>query len=106
MGPAWGDIRALAAGQVNGAIMTVPLLMDLIGWIGAALVLSAYFLVSTKRLNGDSGPFQWLNLAGGIGLLINTLYYRAYPSSLVNIVWILIAGLTLLRGAQHRRSAR
>ena len=106
MGPTRGIFRPHAAGQVNGVTVTVPLLMDVIGWIGAALVLSAYFLVSTKRLNGDSGPFQWLNLAGGIGLLVNTLYYRAYPSSLVNVVWILIAGLTLLRGTQHRRSAR
>lgn len=86
--------------------MTVSLLMDVIGWIGAALVLSAYFLVSTKRLNGDSGPFQWLNLTGGIGLLINTLYYRAYPSSLVNIVWILIAGVTLLQGLQPTNSTK
>lgn len=78
--------------------MGISFFMDLIGWIGAALVLSAYFLVSTRRLIGDSTPFQRLNLAGGIGLLANTLYYRAYPSSLVNIVWILIASVTLLRG--------
>jgi hypothetical protein len=76
--------------------------MDLIGWLGAALVLSAYFLVSTRRLIGDSAAFQWLNLAGGLGLLINTLYYRAFPSSMVNIVWIIIASVTLLRGAQSK----
>lgn len=78
--------------------MKLPFLMDFAGWIGAALVLGAYFLVSTRRLVGDSAPFQWLNLAGAAGLLMNTLYYRAYPSSLVNIIWILIAGLTLIRG--------
>jgi hypothetical protein len=83
---------------VIGAEMGFPLFMDIVGWIGAALVLSAYFLVSSRRLIGDSAPFQWLNLAGGIGLLVNTLYYRAYPSSLVNIVWILIASVTLFRG--------
>lgn len=77
--------------------------MDLIGWLGAALVLSAYFLVSTQRLDGDSAPFQWLNLAGGVGLLVNTLYYRAFPSSLVNIVWIIIAVVTLLRAANARQ---
>lgn len=77
--------------------------MDLIGWLGAALVLSAYFLVSTQRLDGDSAPFQWLNLAGGVGLLVNTLYYRAFPSSLVNIVWIIIAVATLLRAANARQ---
>lgn len=77
--------------------MTATFLMDIIGWIGAALVLSAFFLVSTRRLIGDSRRFQWLNLIGGVGLLTNTIYYRAYPSSLVNVVWILIAGVTLIR---------
>jgi anaerobic C4-dicarboxylate transporter len=67
--------------------------------------LSAYFLVSTRRLNGDSTSFQWLNLAGGLGLLINTLFYRAYPSSLVNVVWILIASVTLLRGNSSKRES-
>ncbi|MGD8553279.1 MAG: hypothetical protein PVG02_06435 [Anaerolineales bacterium] len=85
--------------------MTTTLIMDLIGWLGAALVLSAYFLVSTRRLNGDSTSFQWLNLAGGLGLLINTLFYRAYPSSLVNVVWILIASVTLLRGNSSKRES-
>lgn len=79
--------------------MGLTLFMDITGWIGAVLVLSAYFLVSSRRLIGDSAPFQWLNLAGGFGLLVNTLYYRAYPSSLVNIVWMLIAGVTLYRGS-------
>jgi hypothetical protein len=78
--------------------MTSATLMDLIGWSGAALVLSAYFFVSTRRLNGGSATFQWLNFMGGIGLLVNTIYYRAFPSSLVNVVWILIAGMTLIRG--------
>jgi phosphoglycerol transferase MdoB-like AlkP superfamily enzyme len=76
--------------------------MDMIGWLGAALVLSAYFLVSTRRLDGDSAPFQWLNLVGGVGLLVNTLYYRAFPSSLVNLVWIIIAVVTLMRGDNAR----
>lgn len=89
-----------------GDEMTLSLLMDAIGWLGAALVLSAYFLVSTRRLNGDSTPFQWLNLVGGIGLLVNTLYYRAFPSSVVNLVWILIAVATILRGTQARHAIK
>lgn len=77
--------------------MNVGTIMDVIGWSGAVLVLCAYFLVSTRRLLGDSPLFQWLNLAGGVGLFANTVFYRAYPSSLVNVAWIIIAGLALMR---------
>jgi hypothetical protein len=73
------------------------LIVDLLGWAGAATLLSAYGLVSVKRLEGDSVPYQLLNLAGGLFLIVNTVYYGAYPSSMVNLVWSLIAILTLSR---------
>jgi len=73
------------------------LIVDILGWAGAAALLSAYGLVSIKKLEGDSVPYQLLNLAGGLLLIVNTIYYGAYPSSGVNIVWSLIAILTLSR---------
>ncbi len=74
------------------------LVVDIIGWAGAVVLLSAYGLVSTKKLEGDSVPYQLLNLAGGLLLIVNTVYYGAYPSSTVNLIWSLIAILTLGRG--------
>jgi len=73
------------------------LIVDVLGWAGAAMLLSAYGLVSAKRLEGDSVPYQLLNLAGGALLIVNTIYYGSYPSSTVNMVWSLIAILTLSR---------
>jgi len=71
------------------------LIVDVLGWAGAVMLLSAYGLVSLKKLEGDSVPYQLLNLAGGGLLIVNTVYYGSYPSSTVNIVWSLIAILTL-----------
>ena len=71
--------------------MTLKVLIDIEGWIGAAVILIAYFLISTKRLTGDSLAYQTMNLAGGLLLILNTIYYGAYPSSGVNLVWAGIA---------------
>ena len=70
--------------------MTVNL-PNVIGWMGALSVLYAYFMVSTDRLKGDSLHFQTANILGAICLAVNTYYNHAYPSTVVNIVWIGIA---------------
>lgn len=75
----------------------MTLLIDILGWLGAAALLVAYALVSKGRFTGASVPYQALNVVGSIGLIINTVYYGAYPSTFVNVVWIVIAAYTLLR---------
>jgi hypothetical protein len=77
--------------------MTLNLLIDTLGWLGAAALLVAYALVSKGRFTGASVPYQVLNVVGSIGLIMNTVYYGAYPSTFVNVVWIAIAAYTLLR---------
>ena len=72
-------------------------LIDIVGWVGAAVLLLAYGLVSTRKTEGDSRFYQLLNLAGSALLMMNSFYYGAYPSSGVNIVWIAIAIFTLMR---------
>ena len=73
------------------------LYIDIFGWAGSAAVVTAYALVSLNRVDGASRLYQLLNLIGSVGLAINTAYYRAYPSTLVNIVWLFIAALALIR---------
>lgn len=70
---------------------------DILGWAGAGLLLAAYVLVSSKRLEGDSVAYQLLNLAGSALLIVNSAYYGAYPSVGVNVVWIGIAVFTITR---------
>jgi hypothetical protein len=77
--------------------MSYDLLSDIAGWIGAALLLGAYALVSSKKLEGDSVSYQLLNLLGSALLIINSFYYGAYPSVGVNVVWIGIAVFSIAR---------
>ncbi len=69
----------------------MKLLIDIIGWIGSIEVIAAYGLNSYQKIKSDSLLFQLLNLTGGIFLIINTMYYRAYPSAFINVVWVIIA---------------
>jgi hypothetical protein len=77
--------------------MPYDLLSDVVGWIGAVLLLGAYALVSTRKLDGDSIPYQLLNLLGSAFLIANSFHYGAYPSVGVNLIWIGIAAFAIFR---------
>jgi hypothetical protein len=64
---------------------------DTIGWAGGAALLVAYAMVSSRKLKGNSMAYQLLNIVGSLLLAANTISYRAYPSSFVNLIWMGIA---------------
>ena len=66
----------------------MSLFIDIIGWIGAVLVLLAYALVSTNRVRAQSAVYQCLNIGGALGLVVNSGWNGAIPSAVVNLVWI------------------
>ena len=82
----------------------MKLLIDIIGWIGSIEVIAAYALNSYQKIKPDSFLFQILNLTGAIFLIINTVYYKAYPSTFINIVWVVIALLSLGRMFLKKKS--
>jgi hypothetical protein len=84
--------------------MDAIFLINLIGWTGSAAVLLAYGLVSARRVQSDSVAYQVLNMVGSVCLLSNTIYWGAYPSSFVNIVWTGIALFALMGVARRRAS--
>jgi hypothetical protein len=69
---------------------------DAIGWAGAAALLVAYAMVSSKRLEASSTAYQLLNIIGSLLLAANTVFYRAYPSSFVNLIWMGIAVFSIV----------
>lgn len=70
---------------------------DIVGWIGSLEVVLAYFLISYQKTTGRSVLYQTLNLTGALFLIVNTIYYGAYPSTFINIVWVGIAGVALVK---------
>lgn len=73
------------------------LLIEIIGWAGMITILTAYFLVSSKKLSPDSGTFQLLNLIGAAFVIVNVVYHQAYPSVALNTIWLLIALISLIK---------
>ena len=82
--------------------MHLKTFIDIAGWSGAALILGAYGLISAGKLQPRSALYQWMNLAGAIGFIINSGWNGAWPSVGLNIVWLAIALLAMLR---HPRRA-
>ena len=80
-------------------------LIEIIGWLGAVLVLSAYGLLSAHRLSSRSVTYQLLNIAGSIGLVINTGWNGAIPSAAVNVIWLGIGAHALWRNAGAAKEA-
>ena len=58
--------------------------IETIGWVGAALILLAYILLSLGRIDGRSRAYQLINVLGSAGVLLNSGYNRALPSGLVS----------------------
>lgn len=70
-------------------------LIEAVGWAGALLILAAYILLSTGKLDGRSRAYQWMNVAGAAGFVVNSGWNGALPSAVLNIVWMGIGFLTL-----------
>ena len=72
--------------------------VELIGWVGTLLILSAYFLLTTKKFKRDSKTYHAMNLFGGICIVINSTANGAYPPVVLNIIWNLIATYGTVKG--------
>jgi hypothetical protein len=73
------------------------ILVNVVGWVGMALLISAYALVTTGRLHGPGLKFQLMNLVGAASLMVNSAYYGAWPSAGLNVVWVVIGVVGLGR---------
>lgn len=73
----------------------LELLIEIAGWIGAGLILLAYALVSSGRIQARSVSFQLMNLLGAAGFVLNSGFHGAWPSAILNVIWIGIAAVSL-----------
>jgi hypothetical protein len=73
------------------------IIVNVVGWMGMALLIGAYALVTAGRLHGPGLPFQLMNLFGGAFLMVNSAYYGAWPSAALNLVWVGIGLVGLAR---------
>jgi len=79
--------------------MQLRTFVEIVGWGGAVLILGAYGLISSGRVQARSALYQWMNIVGAAGFIVNSGWNGAFPSVGLNIVWLLIGlyGLTRSR---------
>lgn len=65
---------------------TMDIFVQIFGWVGTLLIVGAYFLISYKKVSGDSAVYQMTNLFGALGDGTNVLYQHAWPAAALQII--------------------
>lgn len=69
----------------------MEIIIEIAGWIGTILIVSAYLLVSRQHVTGKSRVYQTMNLLGAIGIGINVFHQEAWPVLALQLAWGIIA---------------
>ncbi len=73
-----------------------------VGLAGVSLVLVTYGLLASGRLAAHSAPYQWLNVVGTVGILLSLSVQWNLSAFLLNIAWLTIGVVSLLRIYRQR----
>lgn len=83
----------------------VQIAVEIAGWIGAALILGAYALLSAGKVTGRSLSYQAMNVVGAAGFVINGWWHGALPSAALNVLWLLIGAVASWRILKRKGSS-
>lgn len=81
------------------------IIIEAIGWAAAAIILAAYILLSMGRLEARGYLYQWMNVVGAGGFIVNSGYNGAIPSAVLNVIWAGMGVFTLWSVSRARQSA-
>jgi hypothetical protein len=85
--------------------MTLKTFIEVSGWTAALLILGSYSLLSFGKIQARSPIYQWMNIAGALGFIINCTWNGAWPSVALNVVWLGIAFYALRRNSRFKAAA-
>jgi len=72
-------------------------ILELIGWLGAGLLLLGFGLNLFRKIDANSPLYLWLNLVGSLLLLYNAFQNSAFPFVTVNFVWVVFSAYKLIK---------
>jgi hypothetical protein len=84
--------------------MTLKTFIEICGWAGALLILGAYALLSLGKIQARSVPYQWMNIVGAVGFIINGSWKGAWPSAALNVVWLFISLYALRHNSRRPKT--
>ncbi len=71
-------------------------IIEIVGWYGMFAIVLAYAMVSFSFLPVGSILYQLLNGTGAIGIVVVSLYKKAYQPGILNIIWAIIAIISII----------
>jgi hypothetical protein len=79
-------------------------LWEVIGWTCTVLLVGAYAMVATRKLDARSPLYHVLNLVGAIGLAAFSIYKTAWPQVALNAFWggVALIGIVIAVVAARR----
>lgn len=75
---------------------------DIMGWIGMVLVLLAYMLLSTNKINNGT-IYQVINLMAGIFMAIGLYPKNAWFSFTLQVIWSIVAIVSIIKIKRRKR---
>ena len=67
-------------------------------------IVAAYAMLTAGRIGFDSRVYQWMNVAGAAGFIVNSGWHGAVPSAALNVIWVGIGIVALIRIARRGRA--
>jgi hypothetical protein len=83
--------------KAKAAPATVPAWLEAIGWYGPVAYGIGFALASFGVIEARSYAFQLLNLTGGLAIIAISLSKKVYQSVVVNVLFVVIALITLVQ---------
>lgn len=71
--------------------------IEIAGWLGVLLIVTAYALNNFGAIESGSAAYQILNALGAIGIIIDGLGKKDLQPVVLNIIWLTIALIALAR---------
>jgi hypothetical protein len=69
----------------------------IVGFVGAAIIIVAYFANQTGRLSSDDRRFPLANLVGAVLIMASLVTQWNFPSAVIEAFWIAISLYGLAR---------
>ena len=79
-------------------------LYDLVGLVGAAIIVAAYFANQQRWLASDDWRFPAANLVGASLILVSLWFDWNLPSVVIEAVWALVSIWGMVRSLADRRA--
>ncbi len=94
--PHWRTSETLTAFHVRRLPMKKGLI-EIIGWYGTVAIVGAYALSSFGFLSVIDPMYQLLNATGAVGIVVVSFSKRAWQPGVLNLVWLVVAIIALVR---------